>query len=371
VETAGIGVDLVYLGALHTEYEERMEGLKRELNKWVDNPNSPKQVKEALLAMNIMVKGTDVGVLTGLLFDKNPSVVDFVRQMLVWRKQAKLYGTYIKGIGTRVYKGRIHPSFLLHGTTTGRLACRNPNLQNVPRDSTIRNMYVAGPGNIFVQADYATAELRVVATLARDEVLRDMLTPGRDIHSEVALRFFGPEFTKDQRVRAKAVVFGLTYGRTAFDLAQEFGSSVKEAQQYVDIWFDTIPATVAWREEIMKHVAEEQEDLVSHFGRHRRFWLITDENIKDVKKEALAFLPQGIASDINLAAAVKIHKYIGETAHVRLLVHDSILVECAEDKADWVANYMKESMSQTAKDVFTDFVEFPVEVKIGKSWGEV
>jgi DNA polymerase-1 len=369
VETAGIGVDLVYLGALHTEYEERMEGLKKELNRWVDNPNSPKQVKEALAEMGEHVKSTDVTVLTDLfLGTTKKDLREFCDKMLVWRKQAKLYGTYIKGISSRIYRGRIHPSFLLHGTTTGRLACRNPNLQNVPRDSTIRNMYVASPGNVFVQADYATAELRVVCTLARDEVLRDMLAPDRDIHSEVALRFFGAGFTKDQRVRAKAVVFGLTYGRTAFDLAQEFGMSVKDAQTYLDIWFNTIPATVAWREEIMHHVAEEQEDLVSPFGRHRRFWLITDENIKDVKKEALAFLPQGIASDICLAAATELH---WQGLNIRLLVHDSILVECKEEDAAGVSEMMSDVMSQTAKDVFTDFVEFPVEVKIGKSWGEV
>lgn len=374
-ETAGITIDPIYLGALHTEYEDRMEELKRGLNRWVNNPNSPKQVKEALEALGWTTKSTDVDHLDAILGmalvneRQYKETIDFVQQMKVWRKQAKLYGTYIKGIGLRVYKGRIHPSFLLHGTTTGRLACRNPNLQNVPRDSTIRNMYIAGPGNVFVQADYATAELRVVATLARDEVLRDMLTPGRDIHSEVALRFFGEGFTKDQRVRAKAVVFGLTYGRTAFDLAQEYDMSVKDAQEYLDIWFNTIPATVAWREEIMKHVAEEQEDLISHFGRHRRFWLITDENIKDVKKEALAFLPQGIASDICLAAATRMHER--QHLDIRLLVHDSILVECKESESETVGRYMSDVMTTTALEKFTDFVEFPVEVKIGKRWGEV
>jgi len=199
-------------------------------------------------------------------------------------------------------------------------------------------------------------------------VLREMLAPGKDIHSDVARQFFGSEFSKDQRVRAKAVVFGLTYGRTAWDLAQEYDMSIKDAQSYLDIWFSMIPATVAWREKIMHQVAEEQEDLISPFGRHRRFWLITDENVKDVKKEALAFLPQGIASDINLAAATKL-RALG--LHVLLLVHDSTLVECKIDEAEQVAETMKQVMQQTAKDVFTDYVEFPVEVKIGKNWGEV
>jgi uracil-DNA glycosylase family 4 len=369
LEMGGIKVDTEYLANLHIQYEERMDGLKKSLHKWVDNPNSPKQVKEALAEMNIPVTSTSRDILEDLQKRVTGEDAEFLRLMLLWRREAKLYGTYIKGISKRLYHGRIHPSFLLHGTTTGRLACRNPNLQNVPRESTIRQMYVPDEGNLFVQADYKTIELRVVAALARDPDLAELLHPDRDIHSEIALRFFGEGFSKDQRVRAKAIVYGLTYGRSAWDLGQEFDMAPSEAQEYLDIFFSVIPTTVAWREEIMRSIVHDQEDLISPFGRRRRFWLITDDNRKDVLKEGLAFLPQSTASDINLAAAYEIQQKHG--MNVKLLVHDSTMVECKEDEADDVALVMTEVMERTAIERFSDFVPFPVDVKIGKHWGEV
>jgi DNA polymerase-1 len=368
LEMSGLRVDTGYLAALHLEYERAMDARKRVLSRFVDNPNSPKQVKEALAEMHINVESTAVDVLLEIQKRAEGDLAFFIEQMLLWRREAKLYGTYIKGISKRLYRGRIHPSFLLHGTTTGRLACRNPNLQNVPRESKIRKMYVPDSGNVFVQADYKTIELRVVCVLARDQALAEMLDPSRDIHSEVALRFFGPGFTKEHRVRAKAVVYGLTYGREAYDLAMEFDIPVKEAQAYIDIWFSMIPDTVAWRQEVMRSILQDQEDLISPFGRHRRFWLITDDNRKDVLKEGLAFLPQSTASDINLAAAYRIQQM---GMDVKLLVHDSTMVECKESEADDVALVMSEVMERTAVELFSDFVPFPVDVKIGDDWGAV
>lgn len=367
-EMSGIKVDLDYLSILSKDFEKRMDNIKGTLSAFVDNPNSPKQVKEAFSKLGMEVESTDKGSMEDLLKTAKDEARDFVVKMLVWRKEAKLYGTYVKGIEKRLYKDRVHPSFLLHGTTTGRLSCRNPNLQNVPRDSSIRKMFVPESGNVFVQADYKTAELRVVCALAQDDVLAAMLSPDRDIHSEVAERFFGKGFTKDQRVRAKAVVFGLTYGRTAYDLAMEYEMTPKEAQVYLDTWFGLIPKTVAWRDSIKDSILKEQSDLVSPFGRHRRFWLITDDNSKDVVKEGLAFLPQSTASDINVAAACRLRNMGYD---VKLLVHDSTLIECKESDAENTAKVMTEVMERTAADLFTDFVPFPVDVKIGYNWGEV
>jgi len=367
-EMTGIKVDTEYLASLEVDFEHSMGEIKRTLHKWIDNPNSPKQVKEALLALGVETESTDKDSMEYLLKTVKGDGKQFLEEMMLWRKEAKLYGTYVKGISKRLYKGRVHPSFLLHGTTTGRLSCRNPNLQNVPRDSKIRRMFVPEEGNLFVQADYKTAELRVVCALAQDDILAEMLSPERDIHSEVAERFFGPGFTKDQRVRAKAVVFGLTYGRSAYDLAMEYDMSPKEAQVYLDTWFGLIPKTVAWRDSIKDSILESQDDLVSPFGRHRRFWLVTDDNSKDVVKEGLAFLPQSTASDINVAAACRLRNM---GYNVKLLVHDSTLIECREEEAQDVAKVMIEVMEQTAVDLFTDFVPFPVDVKIGKNWGEV
>jgi DNA polymerase-1 len=290
--------------------------------------------------------------------------------MLHYRKEHKLYGTYVKGIHKRLIGGRAYPTFLLHGTVTGRLACRNPNLQNVPRSSKIRRLFIPEEGNVFIQADYAQAELRVIAALAEDEYLQGIFNADRDLHSEVATRFYGPNFTKDQRVRAKAVVFGLAYGREAYSLAQEYGIPVSEAQRYLDTFFEAIPSVVAWRADLERRVLQNSESLQTRFGRKRRFWLITKENQREVVKEAYNFMPQSIASDLTLLSLVQIRKALPEIK-VRLPVHDSILAECPQEYASEAVSEMARIMQSMAVTTFTNYVKFPCDTQIGSSWGDL
>jgi DNA polymerase-1 len=297
-------------------------------------------------------------------------VAEFLRLLLQHKKEAKLYGTYVKGIRKRLIKGRVHTSFRLHGTTTGRLASRNPNMQNIPRDSTIRRQFVAADGRVFVSADFKAAELRVITTEAGDTYLRELLTDDtRDIHGEIATQLFGPGWTKDQRVRAKAVVFGLGYGREAYSLSMEYGWPIRTAEKYMRDFFALIPEVVAWREDIKQRILHGGEDLVSPLnGRRRRFWLITRENQKDVVKEGLAFIPQAVASDLTLESATRLRRDHG--VDVRLLVHDNVMAEVREDEAEEVAALMVQVMEQVPKDIYTDYVPFPVDVSIGRSWGD-
>jgi len=367
-ELAGIAIDKDYMEFLKQDFKNRMRTLERDLYKWVDNPRSPLQVKKALAELDINTESTEEKILRQLLFKAKGSAKEFLTQLLIYRRTAKLYSTYIKGIDERIYNGKIYPTFLLHGTTTGRLACRNPNLQNVPRENTIRKLFIPPEGKVFIQADYAAIELRVVATLARDAYLRDVFISGRDIHSEVATKFFGPSFTKDQRVRAKAVVFGLVYGREAYSLAQEFKIPTKEAERYMHDFFELIPQVVEWRKSIEYTILHTQDDLISPFGRHRRFWLVSDDNKRDIVKEGLAFLPQSTASDITLSAMIEMQK---EGIKTILPVHDSILVEALEDEAEDIAIRMTTIMQETAARVFDTFVPFKAEVNIGKNWSEV
>ena len=371
LELQGIKVDTEYLDYLTEHYLDELAETEESLAKWVENPRSPKQVKEQLWDMGHRVESTNEETLRKINESTSPGnkAFEFTKLMLHYRKEHKLYGTYVKGISTRLIGGRVYPTFLLHGTVTGRLACRNPNLQNVPRDSKIRKLFVPEEGNVFVQADYAQAELRVIAALAGDRYLQGVFNEDRDLHSEVATRFYGPNFTKDQRVRAKAVVFGLAYGREAYSLAQEYKIPVEEAQRYLDTFFETIPEVVKWREDLKTRVLTNSETLESPFGRRRRFWLITKENQNDVLKETYNFLPQGIASDLTLLALGEVQKRIPE-CHVRLPVHDSILVECHKSMAEYVGAEMSSIMSEVAGR-FTEFVKFPSDAQIGASWGEL
>jgi DNA polymerase-1 len=367
-ELRGLRVDLQYTNQIRDEFEADLYSLEKRLGRWVDNPRSPIQVRAALKKESVEVSSTNVETLNRILtLSKDEDVLRFVRLMLEHRRQTKLYGTYIKGTLRRLYKGRVHPTFLLHGTTTGRLSCRNPNLQNVPRESAMKRMFIPSEGKTFVQADFKGAEIRVMACEAKDEYLRQLFADGRDIHSEVATRFFGPNFTKDQRVRAKAVVFGLSYGREEYSLAQEYHIPVSEARKYIDTFFDLIPDVTRWREGIKDQILHGEDDLTTAFGRHRHIWLVTNDNKYDVVKEGLAFIPQSTASDICLNAAMVLHEQYN--LDIRLLVHDSILVET--DTPVETAKLMEEVMPEVAKECYSDFVPFPVDVAIGESWGSL
>jgi len=377
-ELDGVAVDPDHLDVLTDEYIDTLDALENQLSRVAQrhfNPRSPKQVLEVMSELGIRATTTEAELLQ-LLFEKsrpNTRRHEFLRLMLKHRREQKLYGTYVKGTRKRLLEDRVYPTYLLHGSVSGRLACRNPNLQNVPRESSIRRLFVPEDGNIFVQGDYAQAELRVIACYAKDEYFRGALSDSsRDIHGEVAERFYGKGWTKDQRVRAKAVVFGLAYGREAASLAAEFRISQAEAQRFVDGFFQLIPDTVRWREDVKKTVFSSGQGLQTHFGRKRRFWLITRDNKKDVEKEALSFLPQSTANDICLSALVRLRQSFGDSVHaprVRIPVHDSILVECSIRDRDMVAATMRDVMSRTATEEFSDFVPFPVDISVGDSWG--
>lgn len=371
-EMKGLTVDVDYLeNHLWEELETHLSNLEDVGARWVNNPRSAPQVKAALGQMGLKVASTNKDVLKILLrrLDPDSEATHFIEWLLEHRRFQKQFSTYVKGMHKRLYRGRLHPSFLFHGTTTGRFSCRNPNLFNIPRDSSIRRMFVPAPGRKFVQADYKGAELRVIACEAKDEYLRQLFADGRDIHNEVATRFFGPGFTKDERVRAKAVVFGLPYGREAHSLAKEHNMPVQDAQKYLDQFFEMIPDTVKWYDSIVDQILHGEDDLTTHFGRHRRIMLITDDNARDVVKEGRAFIPQSTAADICLHATIELAEK--HSLDFRLSVYDSVLVECDPQDVEDVSRLMSEVMERVAAEVYSDYVPFEVDVKSGDSWGEL
>ena len=385
MEMNGLGVDLAYNKEIGEEVEATIQGHLHTLREIVENgtynPNSWQQVEVALKEQfNKKVKNTRketiVAVQERAAMRGDHALYDFCAAHLAFKKEAKAYGTYIKGIRNRTItidgRPRVFTDFLLHGTVTGRLSSRNPNLQNITRGSRLRRQFVPStPDNVFIQADYRQAELRVVCCLARDAYLREVLSDeSRDIHSEVARRFYGEDFTKEQRVRAKAVVFGLTYGREAYSLGMEYGMSTRDAQTYINEFFELIPHTVQWLRDVEEQILG-GDDLVSvPYGRHRRFWLITSKNRKDVLKEGRAFLPQAGASDLTLEAANRLARD-GFWDLNRILIHDALVVEVPQVEAEDVAHHMKEVMEATGEELFEGYVPFPIDIKIGKNWGEL
>jgi DNA polymerase-1 len=279
-----------------------------------------------------------------------------------------------------MYRGRVYSTYMLHGTTSGRLASRNPNLQNIPRESIIRKQFVpAKARNVFVECDYAQAELRVLTWLAQDEYFRDVFNNGRDLFDELTPLLYPelgskdkvpPPLWKETRIRVKAYVYGLAYGRSEFSIASEYKIPVAEARRGMEAFFEVIPDIVRFREETRKNVLA-GSDLVTPFGRHRRFWLITDDNKKDVMNEALAFLPQSTSSDIALRAFTRIRPALRGRGFVRNIVHDSILAECSKSDVDEVGAILQAEMAKSGQELVGDYVRFETDVKVGASWGDV
>lgn len=393
MEREGIPVDEKYLAVLEERFHRELLEAEEQLKPWVANPRSTPQVKRACEALGIVEDNTKKETLMRLvcgeldltdhvflndievLLDACRTAVhtptsEFLYRILSYRREQKLYGTYIKGTRSRLYEGKVFPTFLLHGTTTGRLSCRNPNVQNIPRGSSIRNLFVPTNGNVFVQGDYSQAELRTIATLAKDSYLRRVFAEGRDIHGEIASSFYGENFTKEQRTRAKMVVFGLSYDMSAQGLAKRMGISKYEANKFLKQFFSVIPDVEAWRLDVQRQLFQDSGDLITPFGRHRRFHLITKENKDDIRREGLAFYPQSIASDICVSAFIKLRPALAGIASFRITVHDSLLAECAPDDAIEVGRAMREEMEAAALE-FTDFVPFKVDISTGTAWGSL
>ena len=383
VERNGVAVDVEYLDVLTDEYTKIIDHLRFELQLKADdsnyNPNSWQQVTKVLKEVykkrvpNTQ-KQTLVDVQEAAARGGNQELYDFLALHLEFKKEAKAYGTYVKGTRKRLYKGRVHSTYMLHGTVNGRLASRNPNLQNVTRGSRLRRLFIPRSGTtVLGQGDYRQAELRVVCTLARDPYLKSILDDDdRNIFIEIGREFYGSDFTKadkEQYIRTKAIVHGLNYGREAYSIAMEHKMSLDKAQQYIDQFFELIPEVVAWRASVKEQVHSGQ-DLVSPFGNRRRFWLITKESRESVEKEALAFFPQNIVSNLLLRAGIRLANE-GMQDMLRIPIHDSWLFECERDIQGDVGEHVSRVMEETAREYFTDYVKFPVDLEFGVSWGDL
>jgi uracil-DNA glycosylase family 4 len=367
-EMQGSRMDLAYLDKLDEEMLVELDALEEPLHEWVANPRSPKQVKEAFEELGNKLEDTRELTLEVMLRGRVSEATErFVQQLLKYRERQKLHSTYVKGLKKRIYQGRIHTSFNVCGTTTGRTTSKNPNVQNQPRGPLIKSAFLPDEGKVYVQADIKTAELRVVAIESNDPWLLDVLAdPERDIHGEVATQLYGPGWSKDQRVRAKAFVFGLSYGREAPSIAREYDMSVREAQRGIDGFFELIPGVVAWKNELIRRVIEDGWDPTNHFGRQRRFHLITRDNRMDVEKQTFAFIPQSTANDITFEAATRLWE---EGVDNRILVHDSILACAWPDEAEDLAKRMAEVLTTTAAEIYSDRIPFYIDTEIGPNWG--
>jgi uracil-DNA glycosylase family 4 len=374
LEQAGITFDVEYSKKLQYELEAELFDLEVEMEDTTGrkiNPRSPQQIVRWFEENGISLPTTEADYLQQI----KPRLTDetqrtFIDQLLLHRRRAKLNGTYVKGFQKRIYRDKVYTTYTLHGTTSGRLASKNPNMQNIVRDKRIKHQFtVETPGNVLIQIDYKQAEGRVITHLAQDDYLASIFAdPTRDIFDELTFSVYGHK-EKEERVKIKSVFYGLAYGRGAAAIGIELGISLAEAQKLLADFKALIPKTVAWQASIKAKVLS-GEDLVTPFGRKRSFWLITDQNKSDVLNEALSFMPQSIASDITLSALIQLQPRLRSLATTRLTIHDALIFECKEADSEKVIQIASEEMIQAGRR-FTDFVPFTVDYSIGKRWSEL
>ena len=301
------------------------------------------------------------------------------QKILEYRGMAKLLSTYVETLPSLAdANSRVHTSFIQTGTATGRLSSRDPNLQNIPvREESgrrIRSAFVAPTGRTLVTADYSQIELVVMAHLSKDENMCRAFRDGVDIHKATAALIYGVEpdvVSPDMRRTAKTINFGVIYGMSAFRLANSLGIPRKQAQSFIDAYFEMYSGINHFVSDCVQS-AVDTGYVKTILGRKRRILSITSSNrIEKAAAERIAVNTpvQGSAADIVKMAMVEVYRKLSErfpTARLLLQVHDELIAECDEKDAPAVAEMMKETMEH----IITLDVPLRVSVEYGKNWGE-
>jgi DNA polymerase-1 len=386
MERVGIRVDVDQLRAMSEEVGKELEKLTAEIYELAGvefNINSPKQLGEILFEkMNLpsfrktekqRSASTKMEVLEELA-----AHFELPRKILDYRSLAKLKGTYIDALPTLVdpETGRIHTSFNQTVAATGRLSSSDPNLQNIPirteLGQRIRAAFVAEPGWLLLSADYSQIELRVLAHLSGDPNLIEAFRNEEDIHARTARQVFGEASglsEAEQRRRAKIINFSIVYGKTAFTLGKEFGVPTREAQAFIDNYFDKYAKV---RELLDKIIREAQltGKVKTLFGRHRYVPEIGSRNraTREAAKRVAVNAPiQGTAADLIKKAMVDLKRELtgrGLESRLLLQVHDELVLEVPEKEIEGTSRLVREVM----EGCYPLAVPLRVDVEAGPTW---
>ena len=385
MEHQGFLVDRAALAEFGASMTERIDDLQKSIWEMAGgefNILSPKQLGPVLFEKLMLPAGkktktgwsTNADVLEKLR-DKHP----IVNAILEYRMLTKLKSTYADGLLKVIEPdGRIRTRFMMTVTDTGRLSSREPNLQNIPirkeLGSQIREMFVAAPGRVLVDADYSQIELRLLAHISGDETMIRAFQSGEDIHTVTASQVFGipPErVTKLQRSHAKAVNFGIVYGISAWSLAQDIGVFPNEAKQYMDAYLEKYHGVRDYQKNV---VAKAKADgyVATLYGRRRALPELKSSNFAQRsfgERVALNMPIQGTAADVIKLAMVHVAQRLEREklqAKLILQVHDELIVECPEAEAETVRVLLTEEMERVA----SLSVPLIAEAGVGHSWAD-
>ncbi len=386
MEMDGISVDPVILNKMSTEFGKKLLILEEEIQKMAGtqfNVGSPKQIGEVLFEQMKLPGGsktktgqwsTDVGSLEDLARDGH----EIVKKILEWRGLAKLKSTYTDALQEQVNSRtkRVHTSYSMAGTSTGRLSSSDPNLQNIPIRSEegrkIREAFVAQEGHLLLSVDYSQVELRLAAEMAGVKALKEAFRDGVDIHTLTASQVFGiplDQVTPEIRRQAKAVNFGIIYGISGWGLAQQLGCDPKVANDFIKRYLNTFSEIRDYMERT-KEEARKYGYVKTLLGRKCYIANINSTNQgwrAGAERQAINAPLQGTAADIMKKAMIKIPpalKAANLNAKMLLQVHDELIFEVPESELEESSKLIKHIMENVLK------LDVPLvaDVGSGKSW---
>ncbi|HVU79824.1 MAG TPA: DNA polymerase, partial [Candidatus Paceibacterota bacterium] len=396
MERRGVRIDKKFLAGLSKDYHAELKKIAARIYEAAGeefNISSPKQLGDVLYdKLGLRPEGRQKKTATGARttreseLEKMRHLHPVIADVLAYRELTKLLGTYIDNLPTLLdEQDRVHTHFIQMGAATGRLATKDPGLQNIPIKTelgrAIRHAFVAERGYKIVSFDYSQIELRIAAWLSGDPGLEQIFKDGRDAHTEVASRVFHvrPEdVSYEQRRRAKVINFGILYGMGVTALQQSLGTTRKEAQEFYNQYFEAFPRLAAYLDEIKASVAK-LGYVTTHFGRRRYL-----DGIKSpipfvraaAERMAINAPMQGTQADLVKLAMVEIVKYLKDEnahdgAHMLLQVHDELVFEIAEGKVDTLAPKIRGLMENIVPPEDRRGIPFIAEGKVGDNWGEM
>jgi len=392
MEREGVKIDKAVLARLSSDFAQRMAAAEAEAHKLAGedfNLGSPKQISDILFGKLGLPGGkktakgawsTKADVLEQLAAEGH----DLPQVLLEWRGLSKLKSTYTDSLPGEINPetGRVHTSYAMASTTTGRLASTDPNLQNIPIRTEdgrkIRTAFIHEKGNVLVSADYSQIELRLVAHIADLKSMKQAFAEGVDIHALTASEMFDvPVEGMDPMIRrrAKAINFGIIYGISAFGLANQLGISRSEAKDYIDAYFKKFPGIRQYMDDTIAS-AKAQGFVETIFGRRTYVGGINDKNPAMrgySERQAINAPIQGAAADVIRRAMIRMPAALKKArlnAKMLLQVHDELIFECPKDEADKTCAIVSDIMVSAPAPAVTLSVPLIVDARAGKNWDE-
>ena len=393
MEIEGVKIDNKFLKSLSTKFEKKITKIQNEvfkISKKEFNIASPKQLGEILYNdlkiadLKKTKKGsfaTSASVLEDLAFKGHK----FPQLVLDWRQVSKLKNTYSDSLPEHINPNtqRVHTSFLLAATTTGRLASSDPNLQNIPIKSEdgkdIRKAFIAKKDHVLISADYNQIEMRILADLADVKGLKKAFKNNEDIHSLTASQIFNVDIKKvnqDQRRKAKAINFGIIYGISQYGLAKQINVTNHEAVEFLNAYFLKFPEIKIYMDRTIKFCRK--SGFVNNiFGRRSHFININDKNynIRNFQERAAINAPiQGSAAEIMRLAMIRLDKKLSDQKNqntkMLLQIHDELIFETPKEEAKRISKIIIDEMSSVVKSEQHSFsIPLTVDLNTGENWG--